>query len=69
MVKPRLLVPDTSCLILFHQLDRLELLNDIVASLGMKLILLSPVLDELRKTPVEDMEKLIHSKVSVRDYG
>jgi len=48
MNNTKLVVPDTSCIILFSQFNRMKLLGDIIDRLGGKLVLLSPVIAELR---------------------
>ncbi|MHA2295893.1 MAG: hypothetical protein ACXAEU_07200 [Candidatus Hodarchaeales archaeon] len=68
MANSKIIVPDSSCLIIFYQLDRLELINRIIEGLGAKLVLLEPVIDELRSVPLEKLEILVHERMDGRNY-
>ncbi len=68
MNNPKLFVPDASCLILFYQFNQMGLLEDIIQSLGGKLLLLSPVIEELRLMPENALKSVKHDRKSINDY-
>ncbi len=68
MTNIKLVVPDSSCLILFQQLNRMNLLDEIINKLGGKLVLLSPVLAELRTVPDSALVSLNYSEITMNDF-
>ena len=64
----KLFVPDTSCLILFYQFNRLNLLEEIIDVIGGKLVLLSPVTAELRSVSRNELESMKHEKIIINNF-
>lgn len=64
----KLFVPDTSCLILFYQLDKFQLLEEIIDILGGKLILLSSVIAELRSVPKNALGSTKYERIKINNY-
>jgi predicted nucleic acid-binding protein len=67
-MKDKVIVPDSSCLILFHQMNKIDLFKSIITRLNAKLVLLTPVVEELHSLSNNEIKKYSTKYVLFTDY-